>query len=173
MLECRMASLQNGPELRGLQRLSEPLLIKKFNNQWRPPVTRGVCFVGDALMSLDYFWGTGCGFSLQQAAWLVDATSAALGARKGLDAARRQYAGQVRRGHGLHRILINDFSRRHHLNWLERMMFTAATRDARCAQHVHAFGARLITPMQFISPGALFRAAWVNVTQPGAVPAAL
>ena len=163
-LENCMARLPGGPDLSAAQRLGKPLLVKKFSNQWRQPVAQGVCFVGDALMSLDYLWGTGCGFALQQAQWLVDTTATAVKNGTVLDSALLRYSRMVKKSHGMHRFLINDFSRRHDLNWIETLMFSAATKDVKCAQHLHTFGARLISPMQFISPRAILRALWVNCT---------
>lgn len=156
--------LPDGPDLRTAERLDKPLAAKKYSNLWRRPVTQGVCFVGDALMSLDYLWGTGCGFALQQAESLVDATSNSLKTGADLDAARRRYEKLVEKNLGMHRALIKDFSRRHDLNWIERLMFSAAVKDVNCARHLHTFGARLMDPKQFISPRALVRSAWVNWT---------
>jgi len=42
-------------------------------------------------------------------------------------------------------------------------MFSAAARDRQMARHLHTFGARLSSPMQFLSPLALLRATWVNL----------
>lgn len=163
-LEKNMARLPDGPDLQAVERLGSPLVLKKFTNLWRTPVAQGVCFIGDALMSLDYLWGTGCGFAFQQAEWLADTTSDALKTGRNLDAARQNYARTINKKLGMHSALIRDFSRRHEFNRLERLMFSAATKDAKCAQHAHSFGARLISPMQFISPSALLRAVWINLT---------
>ncbi|HEY8099250.1 MAG TPA: NAD(P)/FAD-dependent oxidoreductase [Burkholderiaceae bacterium] len=164
-LEHRMQQLPEGPDLRAAECLGKPLVVKKFTNLWRMPVTQGVCFVGDALMSLDYLWGTGCGFALQQAEWLVDATIVSLKTGVDLDAARLRYAKLIEKNHGMHRALIQDFSKRHDMNWIERLMFSSAVKDIRCARHLHTFGARLMSPMQFISPRAILRAIWVNWTR--------
>jgi hypothetical protein len=42
-------------------------------------------------------------------------------------------------------------------------MFSAAARDRQMARHLYALGARLSSPMQFLSPRALLRAIWVNL----------
>jgi menaquinone-9 beta-reductase len=164
-LEHRMQQLPEGPDLRSAECFGKPLVVKKFTNLWRMPVTQGVCFVGDALMSLDYLWGTGCGFALQQAEWLVDATIISLKTGVELDSARRRYAKLIKKNHGMHRALIKDFSKRHSMNWIERLMFSSAVKDVTCARHLHTFGARLMSPMQFISPRAILRAIWVNWTR--------
>lgn len=165
VLEDRMRRLPDGPDIPASARCSDPLLVKKFSNLSRPPVKDGVCFAGDALMSLDYVWGTGCGFALQHAQWLVDATSGALRSHEDLGPATARYARIVRARHGLHALLIRDFSRRRELNPVERLMFSAAARDERCARHLHAFGARTISPLKFLSPPALARAVWVNLAR--------
>ena len=40
----------------------------------RRPTAPGLAWVGDAAMTSDYLWGTGCGNAFQSAEWLVDAT---------------------------------------------------------------------------------------------------
>jgi len=57
-----------------------------------------------------------------------------------------------------HRFMIADFSKRERLNPIERLMFTAATRDEGMGQHLAAFGARLIGPREFLAPAAVLRA---------------
>jgi 2-polyprenyl-6-methoxyphenol hydroxylase-like FAD-dependent oxidoreductase len=170
VMEERMRRLPDGPDLPSSARQSEPLLVKKFMNRWRLPAKDGVCFVGDALMSLDWVWGTGCGFALQQGEWLVDATGDALESGADLQAATAQYAKKVRTEHGLHALLIRDFSRRPNLNPIERLMFSAAVKDEQAARHLHAFGARTISPLKFLSPSAVTHALWVNIKQKQPLP---
>jgi hypothetical protein len=48
---------------------------------------------------------------------------------------------------------------------------TAFAKDSESSRHLHAFGARMIGPARFLSPGALLRAAWINVRRPAALTA--
>ena len=111
----------------------------------------------------------GCGFAFQTAQWLVDCTAPDLLAGRPLAAALKRYACTVARRLGGHRFLINDFARRRRFNAIERLMFSAAAKDANMSRHLHAFGARLIGPMGLLAPGALLRAAWVNLRSSDAI----
>jgi menaquinone-9 beta-reductase len=171
-LEASVATLPDAPDLSRAQPLGEPLLIKDYPNLWRPAVARGMALAGDALMSIDPLWGVGCGFAFQTADWLVDTTAPDLLAGRPLAKALKRYARTVRQRLGGHRFLINDFARRRKFNAIERLMFSAAAKDADMSRHLHAFGARLIGPMGFLAPGALLRAAWVNLRSRGGAPSA-
>ena len=57
---------------------------------------------------------------------------------------------------------MNDFATARKLNPMERLIFSAAARDARLARHVEAFGTRQIGPGRFLAPPVLARAAAVN-----------
>jgi len=157
-LESFYASLADAAPLDPERRLGAPMLVKDYPNQWRDPVHRGMALIGDAAASLDPLWGIGCGWALQSAEWLVDATAAALRGREELAPALRAYRRRHGRELGGHRFLINDFARRLKLNAIERLMFTAAIRDEGMARHLAAYGARWIRPSEFLSPRALLRA---------------
>ncbi|MGW6916990.1 hypothetical protein ACWGB8_24650 [Kitasatospora sp. NPDC054939] len=62
------------------------------------------------------------------------------------------------RGHSRRERSALDF-----LPFVERLMFSAAARDAALARHTHLFGSRLIGPLRFLNPLAVARAAVVNV----------
>jgi menaquinone-9 beta-reductase len=145
--------------------------VKDYPNLWRAPTVGNVAFVGDALMSIDPLWGVGCGFAFQAAGWLVDAVAPALKKGQRPAASLRQYSRKVERQFRGHRFLINDYARRRGLNPIERLMFSAAAKDSGCSRHTHAFGARIIGPARFLSPVALLRAIWVNLTRPVSVSA--
>lgn len=152
----------DAPDLAAVELVGDPMLVKDFANQWRDPVVKGMALIGDAGMSLDYLWGVGCGWAMQSAEWLVDATAAPIRQGQGLDHALSGYAGEVRRNLAGHRFLINDFARRESLNPIEHLLFSAATRDPALSRHVHEYGARMIGPARFLAPGKLLRALWVN-----------
>ena len=62
----------------------------------RRPAAPGLALVGDAAMTSDYLWGTGCSFAFRSSAWLVDATTSALLRAEDLDPALRRYAARHR-----------------------------------------------------------------------------
>lgn len=55
------------------ERESRVFGYRKYDNQIRPPVTRGVAFLGDASISIDPMSGVGCSFALKSARLLADA----------------------------------------------------------------------------------------------------
>lgn len=166
-LQASFAALPDAPDLARAQPLAAPFFVKDYPNLWRPAVARGMALVGDALMSIDPLWGIGCGFAFQTAQWLVDCTAPEMLAGKVPTRGLRRYARAVVLRLSTHRFLVNDFSRRRRFNFMERLMFSAAAKDRRMSRHLHTFGARLISPFEFLSPVALARAAWVNATHAG------
>jgi flavin-dependent dehydrogenase len=158
----RFATLPDAPDLARAEPAGPPLVIKDYPNLWRAPVAHGMALVGDALTSVDYLWGVGCGWALQTGEWLADAVGPELAAGDDPEAGLARYARRCA-GLGPHRMLINDFARRRTLNPIERLMFSAAAKDVRMARHLNRFGGRLDGPRQFLAPSALARAAWVNL----------
>jgi menaquinone-9 beta-reductase len=170
-LEHGLSRLPDYPDLTAAQSLEDTILVKDYPNLWRVPTTGNVAFVGDALMSIDPIWGVGYGFAFQAAEWLVDAVAPALKKGQPPEPALKQYSKKIQRQFRGHRFLINDYARRRGFNPLERLMFSAAAKDKEFSQHTHAFGARIIGPTRFLSPMALLRAIWINLTRPVSVSA--
>jgi len=126
-------SVADAPPIATAVRAGEMRGMVNMPNRRRRAAGCGVAVVGDAALALDPIWGTGCGFAMQSAAWLVDETAATLADRhsspRALDDAlgryRRAHVRQTR-GHALH---IEDFSRVRRNRLLETLLFSAATRD--------------------------------------------
>jgi flavin-dependent dehydrogenase len=154
--------LPDAPPMTGIERVSKVIGRVDMTNLSRPPVGAGLALAGDAAMASDPLWGVGCGFALQSAEWLVDATAEALAAGTGLDRALSRYARIHRRRLTGHHLVMCDFATARQLNALERLIFSAAARDAKLARHVEAFGTRHIGPGRFLAPPVLARAAAVN-----------
>jgi len=164
-LERSLSRLPDYPDLSAARPLSDAILVKDYPNLWREPTVGSIAFVGDALMSIDPLWGVGCGFAFQAADWLVEAVAPALKQGQPPASALKQYSKKVERQFRGHRFLINDYARRRGFNVLERLTFSAAAKDKEFSQHLHAFGARIIGPARFLSPAALLRAMWINLTR--------
>lgn len=174
-LKARMATLPDAPTLQHAELAGDVLTAKDFPGLWRPPVVRGMALIGDAAMSLDYQQGVGCGWAFQSAGWLCDAVSSDLKHSNGGAASNDLAAGLKRyeKQHATlagHRFVINDVAGRLHFTALEKLMFSAAAKDMKMAQHVARFGARIDGLGTFMAPSALLRAVWVNV-RPSAAPA--
>jgi 2-polyprenyl-6-methoxyphenol hydroxylase-like FAD-dependent oxidoreductase len=164
-LERSLSRLPDYPDLSAARALGDAILVKDFPNLWRDPTVGSIAFVGDALMSIDPLWGVGCGFAFQASDWLVEAVAPALKQGQPPASALKQYSKKVERQFRGHRFLINDYARRRGFNVLERLTFSAAAKNKEFSQHLHAFGARIIGPARFLSPAALLRAMWINLTR--------
>jgi flavin-dependent dehydrogenase len=138
--------------------------MTEMPNQWRPAAAPGIALIGDAAMTTDPIWGTGCGFAFASAEWLVDACASAMTrGEQALDRALRRYRRIHRsrtRGHFWH---ISSFSRIRSPNLIERFVFSAAARDARMADRVLAYVGRTVGLMQLVSPMSLLRASQVHL----------
>ena len=136
-------SVAEAPPVGTAARAGEMRGMVNMPNRRRRAAGCGVAVVGDAALALDPIWGTGCGFAMQSAAWLVDETAATLADRhsspRALDEALERYRrAHVRqtRGHALH---IEDFSRVRRNRLLETLLFSAATRDEALADTLLAY----------------------------------
>lgn len=162
-LKERFRTLPDAPGLEQAEPLHEVLAIKDFPGQWRPQVVRGMALVGDAASSLDYLQGVGCGWAFESAAWLADAVSPALIAGQDLEAALRAYVRRHNAAQGAHRFFINDFASRLDFNPVERLLYSAATRDVDFARRMMRVGARIDSPLKLLAPLTLAKAVWVHL----------
>ena len=156
-------ALPDAPSLTRAERVTEFRGMLEMPNISRRPVAPGLALIGDAAMASDPLWGVGCGWAFQTGEWLVEETAEAVVSGKDLDRALERYRKRHHAGLAGHHWLISDFSVRRSFNAIERLMFSAAKKDERCARHFSAFGSRHIGVGQFLSPGALARALWVNL----------
>jgi flavin-dependent dehydrogenase len=161
-------ALPDGPHMKGGVRVTEMRGMLTLNNVWRKAGERGFAVVGDAALTLDPIWGTGCGFAFQASGWLVDSTATALLRRPysrralamGLARYRARHAWATR-GHALH---IADFSKVRPNRALESLVLSAATRDVRAAQRFLSYMGRQTGLSGLFSPASLARAGWVNLS---------
>jgi menaquinone-9 beta-reductase len=160
------ARLPEAPPIEQAERVSKLIGIVDYPLFERQAAPRpGLALVGDAALTSDPLWGVGCGWAFQTAEWLVESTAPALKTRdrKALAAALAGYGRRHRKALKGHQFLIADFARGRDFNPLERLMFSAAARDQRLAQHVEQFGTRSIPVRRFLAPSALARAALVDL----------
>jgi 2-polyprenyl-6-methoxyphenol hydroxylase-like FAD-dependent oxidoreductase/pimeloyl-ACP methyl ester carboxylesterase len=158
-----------GPDMHAARRVSEFLGMLNMPNVAHPPAFRGMALVGDAALASDPLWGVGCGWALQSAEWLVNATADALLAGTDTKPGLQAYAKRHRAGLAGHDFLITDYATGRAFNPIERLMFSAAAKDTGMANHVAAFGSRSIGATQFLAPLAVARAIWTNVRRPSAM----
>jgi 2-polyprenyl-6-methoxyphenol hydroxylase-like FAD-dependent oxidoreductase len=156
-------SVPQAPDFSKSQRVSEFLGMLDMPQSSRPAAARGMAFIGDAALTSDPLWGVGCGWAFMSAEWLVDSTGDDLARRGKLAAALERYRVRHKKALGLHQFMINDYATGRLFNPIERLMFSAATKDQKLAHHLHAYAARVISPLRLQSPPKLARAAWVNL----------
>jgi len=165
-LLARIRALPDAPQLHGADVAGDLMVVRDHPNLYRPPVVRGMALVGDALQSVDYVHGVGCGWALQGAQWLADAVAGRLKDDRWRREGLKDYARQVRQHFGPHRLFIDDFSRRLQLNAAEHLFCAAAVRDPRWAARMMAVGARHVSPWSLMRPGSLLSALWLCATRP-------
>ncbi len=157
-----MTNLADGPDLATAQRVSNVIGTADY-----PFITRkhivapGVALIGDAAMVGDPLWGTGCGWAIQTAEWLCDAVTMALrdGPVTDIDSGGRRYQRQHKRRLLAHQFVNKEFARKLTLSPVERLMFAGAVWDTKVAEQVVAVGSRNRSPLAFLSPALLARAA--------------
>ena len=160
-LERTIAGLPDAPSIAGARRVSKVIGKVDLTNTSRPAAAPGVAFIGDAAMTSDPLWGTGCGFALQSAEWLVEYTAESIATGR-LDFSLSTYRRRHRRAFALHHFLMSSFATARPPNVFERTMLAAAARDDGMARHLYHWGSRQVGPTRFLAPAALARAARVN-----------
>lgn len=164
----RLRSLPDGPDLSAAEQVGELSGVLNYSCVSRRPAAPGLALVGDAAMTSDYLWGTGCSFAFRSAAWLVDATAPALTRGEDPDPSLQRYAARHRQALAGHHRLMSDYAGGRAFNPVERLLYAAAVRDPRVARHVVEFGERRMNVRQFLSPGMLARSVLVNRPRPAA-----
>ena len=103
-------------------------------------------FVGDAAQASDPLFGVGCGWAFQSADWLAEEVGPALlhGSDRELNRALGAYARRHRRELGAHHWLISDYSSGRSFSPIEKLIYSAAARDAELAGRVEDFATRSI-----------------------------
>jgi 2-polyprenyl-6-methoxyphenol hydroxylase-like FAD-dependent oxidoreductase len=143
-------------------RAIEPVIGKiDMTNRMRKPVAPGLALIGDAALATDPLFGVGCGWAFQSAEWLAQSTLPALQGGESLEQGLERYRRRHRRELRGHAFFIHDYATGRRMSPAERLIFSAAARDARSAELMEAFGTRQIRPEQMM-PRALPRALAVN-----------
>jgi flavin-dependent dehydrogenase len=132
-----------------------------MTNRKRGPVAPGLAMIGDAALAVDPLFGIGCGWALQSGEWLADGVAPALRGEASLEQGLERYKRRHARGLGAHAFLINDYATGRRMSPIERLIFSAAARDERCASIFEEFGTREARPQQAF-PRLLPRAIAVN-----------
>ncbi|WP_371675958.1 NAD(P)/FAD-dependent oxidoreductase [Streptomyces sp. NBC_01276] len=156
-------ALPEAPPIDSAERITKIIGTVDYPLVTRDPTAPGIALIGDAALTGDPLWGVGCGWALQSAHWLARAVAPAAAGRGDLDRSLAAYARTHRRRLRGHQGLAVDFAKARPFNPGERLVFSAAARDASMARHMYLFASRLIGPPRFLNPVALARAAAVNI----------
>jgi 2-polyprenyl-6-methoxyphenol hydroxylase-like FAD-dependent oxidoreductase len=155
--------LPDGPDLSDATQVTPFSGVTNYACVSRRPIAPGVALVGDAAMTSDYLWGTGCGFAFQTAEWLVDATAPLVQAGpQAIAAGLERYRRQHRRRLSAHQWLMSDYAGGRPLQPPEKLVLSAAARDARTADRLQRFSERSVSPAHLFAPTALARCLRVN-----------
>lgn len=163
--ESYFRGLPDAPDPGQGERTSKILGKLELPNTLRPAGRPGLAFVGDAAMAADPIWGVGCGFAFQSGEWLAEELADACGGRAPdgrLDAAIERYRKRHRRMLLGHFLQTSDYATGRRFNPLERLVFSAAAKDDRCADGFLALGSRSIRPNDAEFARLLRRAVRVN-----------
>jgi flavin-dependent dehydrogenase/pimeloyl-ACP methyl ester carboxylesterase len=160
--------LPNAPDLARGERISKILGKLEMPNTWRRAGRPGLAFVGDAAMAADPLWGVGCGFAFQSGEWLAEELAGAFdgpASEAQLDAAIERYRKRHRSRLLGHFLLTSDYATARRFNPLDRLLFSAAAKDERCADGFYAFGSRSIRPNDAEFARWVRRSARVNASR--------
>jgi 2-polyprenyl-6-methoxyphenol hydroxylase-like FAD-dependent oxidoreductase len=128
-------------------------------NTRRPVTGPGLALIGDAALAPDPLFGLGCGWALQSAWWLVEATSGPLkrgiGLRLGLERYRATHALRLTD----HFRMTSSYSTGRPFNAVERRLYSTAARDPEVAHAFLTVGARLEGAVGFLRP-RVFAKVW-------------
>lgn len=156
-------ALPEAPPIDSAERITKITGLVNYPLHSRRPTAPGIALIGDAALTSDPLWGVGCAWALQSAQWLAEAVAPAAAGRGDLDRSLAAYARTHRRRLRGHQFLAADFASGRPFNPVERLMFSAAARDAWVARHMHMFASRLIGPARFLNPVALAKASAANI----------
>lgn len=156
-----VAGLHDAPPIRAASVVGPVIGKLEMPNVARRPVAPGLALIGDAALAADPLWGVGCGWALQSAEWLADSVGPALRGEEPLARGLRRYRRRHSRALAGHARITEDYATGRRLNGGERLIFWAATRDARVAEAMEAFGTRNTGPVRMLS-SAVPRAMLVN-----------
>ncbi len=155
-----LSELPDAPDMRAAERISPLIAIKDLPNIYRTHCPPGLALIGDAAMASDPLWGTGCGWAIVSADWLVSQTAAVLRTGGSLSRALRAYERRHFWATISHRFHIDWFATGRRLNLSERIYFGAAAKSPAVARRLHAYGARKIGYWRLLLPHNFAQAVW-------------
>jgi flavin-dependent dehydrogenase/pimeloyl-ACP methyl ester carboxylesterase len=167
--EGYFTGLPLAPDVGKAERISKVIGRFDFPNKMRAAGKPGLAFVGDAALAADPLWGVGCGWAFQTGEWLAEELggvfSSGTPSDAELDSAIESYRKRHRRELLAHFLLTSDYATGRRFNPMEKLIFSAAAKDGRCADLFFAFGSRAVKPTDPAFRELLRRAVRVNSTR--------
>jgi 2-polyprenyl-6-methoxyphenol hydroxylase-like FAD-dependent oxidoreductase len=158
-----IGSLPDGPSMENAELASKFMGKLDMPNTWRAAARGNLALVGDAALASDPIMAVGCGWALQSAEWLADATGSVVRDPAALRHALARYRAQHRRRLGPYHLANCSYSMGRRFSPVERLMLSAAVHDPQMAAQFEAFGARRIKFGEYASPRALAGACAVHL----------
>ena len=159
-LHSMIRALPDPPPIDLAEQVAPVLGKVDMPNLWRGPTAPGLALVGDAALATDPIAGVGCGWAFEGGARLGAALAPALLGSEPLERGLRRYKRRHVRALALHSRMIHDYANGRPLELPERTLFAAGARDARVADDLHAFAARVVQPERLLP--TIARAVAVN-----------
>lgn len=177
-LRRRFADVPDPPDLSAAVRVSEFVGSRDKPNLTRPRIVRpGLALVGDAALVADPLRGVGCGWALEGAEWLAEATADAVaGDPRGLDTALRRYQRRYRRALWPQQLMFNRNARLAIPPWPFRKAVTTMASDPEVAERFWPVVQRAAPASTLFTPHVLTalrrsrgadRDAWYTLERPG------
>jgi 2-polyprenyl-6-methoxyphenol hydroxylase-like FAD-dependent oxidoreductase len=163
-------ALPEGPPIRDAERVSRFIGKLDTPNVARPAAKHGMAFIGDACTASDPIWAVGCGWAFQSSEWLVDETTPVIGEGGNMERALRRYHRRHMYEIGLHHLVGSNYSTARPFSPVERLMYSAATRDQAVADQMHTLVTRAHPAQDFVRPRTFARALKVLATKPRQTP---
>ena len=153
--------LPDGPDMDVATRVAPVTKGKHMHTIRRHYEKNGVALVGDALFAVDPFAGTGIGWAVEGAAWLVNETEDALKSESSvaLEISLQSYLKKHQRNLRGHAWMISNYSSGRDFNYVfppERLLFSAAVHRQDIADLLDLFLNRVIGFKKLISPALVF-----------------
>lgn len=160
-LERFVADIPEPPPIRDSRLVTDVIGKIDMTNRMRQVTAPGLALIGDAALATDPLFGVGCGWAFQSAEWLSESVGPALAGEEPLSAGLKRYRRRHAKELRGHAFFIHDYANGRGMNPAERLMFSAAARDAKTATVLDAFATRQIRPQQML-PRIVPRAVAVN-----------
>lgn len=156
-------ALPDAPDMDAAERVAKVTQGKNMHTRRASYDVDGVALVGDSLLAVDPYAGTGIAWAIQGADWLVDSTAEVIknGTHMELNRALRKYNKIHIKKLKWHTWMISDYSSGRDFNFAfppERLIFSAAVNNVKIANQLDLFLNRVVGFEILLSPSLVLSA---------------